>query len=329
MFKEVAGFYIILPVTLIFAILASAGNILVFIVIMRHESLRSQSAYRFIASLNIADILVGMLAQPLYTAIIISGGGEYCWMERAAHFVGSVSSAASGIGLVCVSMDRYIYITKPLHYQEIMTEKRVIVALIYPWTVAVFSAFMPYITGVKAFHIFLFIAMFLDTAVMAFFYITILKVVRGKVSDSDQPQGKRQSQATKTIAFVVLAYGICWLPFVTVSFVWSLNIPDHSPGSALVSAYYWTLALGHWNSAMNVTIYGWKNTELREAAKKFVGFKSQDTLVSVSFGREKSNENSSLKDKPMNKSMDKSMDVISVLSHEQQREIPTVKNRHE
>ena len=298
-FREISGSYFIIPATLIFAVLACIGNILVFTVIIRHDTVLSNATYKFIASLNIADVLVGMMAQPLYTATLITGSNKYCWLERTAHFVGSVSSVASGVGLICVSMDRFLCIMKPLHYHQIMTDKRVIAALIYPWSMALFCAFMPYMTSLKVFHTFVFGAMFLNTAVMGSFYITVLKAIRGSnpAKSGSRTASRRQMQATRTVVFIVLAYVVCWFPYATTAFIWSSNKQKYSHDSVIVDLYYWTLALGHWNSALNVMIYSWKNTELREAVKRYLGIRActNDLILSVSFERENLNgENANL-----------------------------------
>ena len=262
-----------IPISMVSAVIALAGNSLVLVVIIRHECLRSQPAYQFIASLAIADILVSSLAQPLYVALLFN---QDCWLKRISHFLGSLSSSASALGLLIVSIDRFIFITKPLHYYMIMKPNRIYVALCYIWVSAVAIAFLPYAVGIKVFHIVVLSATILNYFITGCCYSTIYRIVSNRVHDdlaSNQCRSHRQRQATRTIAFVILAMAICWLPYIITSFVWSLNIQHWSSDSYIISVYFWLLALGHWNSSINVLIYGWKNKELRSAVVLFLGIK--------------------------------------------------------
>ncbi|XP_065053828.1 octopamine receptor beta-1R-like [Rhopilema esculentum] len=308
--------YFVIPITLVSAVVALIGNILVVIVIMRREPLRSQSAYKFITSLAIADILVSSVAQPLYVSVLMSGSGSYCWLERVSHFFGSLASSASALGLLIVSIDRYIFITKPLHYHFLMTPFRVWFALIYIWVSAVLISLLPYMAGKKAFHIVVFSATILDHFVTGVCYLTIYRVVTMKVSDdliNNQNKSHRQRQATRTVAFVLLAMVICWMPYITASFVWGINIEKWAPDSAMISVYFWLLALGHWNSSVNVMIYSWKNTELRSSLKSFLGIRSQENENLSSNNHNNSNQNQIAPQKAINQSRPETLTVESLV----------------
>ncbi len=278
-FTDIKGKYYVIPITLISAVIALIGNALVLTVIIKHDGLRSQSAYRFIASLSFADILVSVLAQPLYVLVILPGSGHNCWLERVSHFVGSLSSSASALGLLIVSIDRLFFITRPLHYYSIMTSLRVKIGIAYIWVNAVFLALLPYITSIKAFHIVVFTATIANAIVTGYCYSTIYLVVSRSVGDeviNMQNRSRRQHQATRTVAFILLAMAICWLPYIVSSFVWALRKNEWGDDAPIISVYFWLLALGHWNSSVNVVIYSWKNSELRIAIKRFIGMKERE-----------------------------------------------------
>jgi len=275
-FSVVHGMYIVIPITIISAVVALAGNSLVLLVILRRDCLRSQPAYQFIASLSAADILVSSLAQPLYVTMLFN---EDCWLKRISHFVGSLSSGASALGILIVSIDRFIFITKPLHYFMIVKPARVYAALVYIWLSAVAIALLPYYDGVKLFHIVVFSATIFNYFCIGYCYATIYRIVSNRVNDdlaNKQIKSRRQRQATWTIAFVVLAMAVCWLPYTITSFVWSLNVHAWPPDSYIISVYFWLLALGHWNSSINVLIYNLKNKELRSAVMFFLGIRCRD-----------------------------------------------------
>eukprot|EP00794_Sanderia_malayensis_P003421 gene3422-3912_t len=279
-FVSIDGEYVVLPITMISAIIALIGNVLVLTVIIKHEALRSQPAYRFIASLSIADILVSVLAQPLYVAVLLSGGSN-CWVKRTGHFFGTISSSASALAVLIVSIDRLILITKPLQYQRIMTSLRVKAGLAYIWCTAVLISLTPYIVSIKTFHTIVLSATIFNYVCTIYCYLTIFRVVRKKVSNDVitlQNTSRRQHQATRTVAFVLLAMVVCWLPYVLCSFVWALNKNKWTKDATITSLYFWLLALGHWNSSVNVFIYSWKNKELRTAMKRCVGMRNSEQM---------------------------------------------------
>eukprot|EP00112_Aurelia_sp_Birch-Aquarium-sp1_P017858 Seg4180.1 transcript_id=Seg4180.1/GoldUCD/mRNA.D3Y31 product="Histamine H2 receptor" protein_id=Seg4180.1/GoldUCD/D3Y31 len=279
-FDTVKGMYVVIPITLLSAIIALIGNASVLFVILRNEALRTQSAYRFIASLSTADILVSSVAQPFYVAILVLGSHYSCWLERIGHFCGALTSASSTLAILIVSVDRYIFITKPLHYHMIMSSGRVYAGLAYIWVSAVLVSFLPYITGIKIFHIIVLSAAILNYCITSYCYFIIYRVVARRVDDdliSRQNKSRRQNQATRTVAFVLVTMAVCWLPYIIGSLIWALDVNHWTPNSNMMSVYFWLLALGHWNSSINVLIYSWKNTELRTALKKFIGYKSRLT----------------------------------------------------
>ena len=272
-FSFIQAMYFVIPITMISAVIALVGNSFVLLVIVRREHLRSQPAYQFIASLATADILVSSLAQPLYVTLLFDGD---CWLKRISHFVGSLASSASALGLLIVSIDRLIFITKPLHYYMIVKPARVYIALGYIWLNAVAISLLPYIAGIRNFHIVVLSATMINFATVGYCYWTIYRIVSQRVNadlTSNQSRSRHQRQATWTIAFVILAMVICWLPYIITSFIWSLDMARWSPDSYIISVYFWLLALGHWNSSVNVLIYSWKNRELRSSVLLFLGIR--------------------------------------------------------
>ena len=273
-FAEIEGRYVVMPITMMLAVIALTGNVLILTVILKYEALRSQSAYRFIASLASADILVSLLAQPLYVTVLKLGSNNSCLLKCVSHFVGTLSSSASSLGILIVSIDRYYFITRPMHYHAIMTPFRVNIALGYIWITSLFLSSMPYIVGMKSFHIIVFTATLASLVITTYCYYTIYRIVTHKVGDeiiTAQNKSRRQHQATRTVALVLLAMTVCWTPYIACSLVWALDIQGWTENAGIKSVYFWLLAIGHSNSALNVLIYSWKNTELRAAMKRFLG----------------------------------------------------------
>ena len=97
-------------------------------------------------SLACSDVTVGLFSQPLYTFFLINWlrlDNPSCIPKQVGTILGSLFSAASFLGVVAVSVDRFLAVHLHLRYQELVTHRRVVVAMISIW---VYSAFVSLIT---------------------------------------------------------------------------------------------------------------------------------------------------------------------------------------
>ena len=83
-------------------------------------------------SLAFSDFGVGLFAQPFQTSLAVT-------LNRIMNISGSVFSTISFLGVVAVSVDRFLAVQLHLRYQELVTHKRVVVVVIFIW---VFKAFV-------------------------------------------------------------------------------------------------------------------------------------------------------------------------------------------
>lgn len=131
---------IILSVMIFFAI---AGNMLVIVAILTDRNLRKTSNY-FIVSLAVADTLVASLVMTFAVANDILGfwifGQVFCniWLSFDV-----MCSTASILNLCAISLDRYIHIRSPLHYERRMTPRRTYAALASLWLLSALISFLP------------------------------------------------------------------------------------------------------------------------------------------------------------------------------------------
>ena len=127
---------------LFFALMAVLGNGLVLLAFAKVERLlRSQTNY-FILSLATADLLVGLLGVPF--AILTSEG-----LPR--NFYGCVIMlnfllwlcGTSTFSLIGVTVDRFIAVSYPLSYQDMMTGRRAIIIIALSWIMSAVVGFLP------------------------------------------------------------------------------------------------------------------------------------------------------------------------------------------
>ena len=130
------------PMTFIM-VAAVFGNLLVIISVFRFERLRI-IANSFIVSLAFADLVVAALVMPFNAIQELAGqwvfGRIMCDIFNANDVL---FSTASLVHLCCISMDRYIAIMDPYHYESRITKKIVALMLTLTWTVSSLISHIP------------------------------------------------------------------------------------------------------------------------------------------------------------------------------------------
>ncbi|XP_022096518.1 alpha-1A adrenergic receptor-like [Acanthaster planci] len=112
------------------------GNILVLLAVYCERALRTVTNY-FIVNLAIADLLLGALVLPFSGAFEVIHywpfGGTFCDIWAAVDVLCCTASINS---LCCISVDRYIGVTKPLKHRLIMTPRRAVMINIFVWFIS-------------------------------------------------------------------------------------------------------------------------------------------------------------------------------------------------
>ena len=89
----------------------------------------------FLLSLAVSDVGVGLFVQPFYTSLLVSWlkqNDPSCYTYVRFKIIGLLFSLASFLGVVAVSVDRFLAVHLHLRYhgQELVTHKRVVAAVI-------------------------------------------------------------------------------------------------------------------------------------------------------------------------------------------------------
>ncbi|XP_072040147.1 muscarinic acetylcholine receptor M1-like [Amphiura filiformis] len=115
------------------------GNILVIVAFFRERRLRVIGNY-FVMSMAIADLLIGIFSMPLYTMYLLLGmwplGPFICDIWLALDYV---CCAASVLGILMISVDRYRSLSSPMTYRSEMTRLRACILIFLGW---LFSALL-------------------------------------------------------------------------------------------------------------------------------------------------------------------------------------------
>ena len=116
----VFGIHMSLAIMMI--LVTAFGNILTIVAVFKEYSLR-KVGNSFIVSLAGTDLLVAVVAIPLFIVdelVNVALANIFCTVYRATDLI---LSTISILNITCISIDRYIAITDPLHYTTRMTSK--------------------------------------------------------------------------------------------------------------------------------------------------------------------------------------------------------------
>jgi phage shock protein PspC (stress-responsive transcriptional regulator) len=243
-------------VIIMFAISTILGNTLVLVATWKVRSLHQPNKY-FIASLAVADLLVGMIIEPLKAyhlnldfELSVTISIHLCRFEV---WIDTFAAAASIYTLTFISFDRFIKIRKPLQYKSRMTTSKSLKIIFTIWLIS--TAFATYAAtphsgsfgilqtsyqcpldenDVKIFYILLAVSVFfLPTAVKLVMYALIFVVVHkrqrmlrnGELGQTCNDRNQRRTflQDLKAIRMLLVVVGVfilCWGPYFIYILLW-------------------------------------------------------------------------------------------------------------
>ena len=123
---------------------------------LRKTSSLPKTLKTLLLSLAVSDLGVGLLAQPLYVAILVmeikqnTNSTAYYAVYKVRLIQACILVFASHFGVFALAVDRFLAIQLHLRYQELVTHKRVVAVVISVW---VFSASMSILLNLFGFYI--------------------------------------------------------------------------------------------------------------------------------------------------------------------------------
>uniref|UniRef100_A0A3Q0KMA7 G-protein coupled receptor,putative n=1 Tax=Schistosoma mansoni TaxID=6183 RepID=A0A3Q0KMA7_SCHMA len=147
--------FIKIIIYILIIISALFGNALIFIAYIKFKQLRLINTNLFIISLALADFIVALLVMPLNAIMSLLNyqwlfGHLLCNLYNATDVLFSTSSI---LHLCCISMDRYIAIIYPLHYNNKMSKRHILILIGIIWTLSLLISYIPILMGLhKPFH---------------------------------------------------------------------------------------------------------------------------------------------------------------------------------
>lgn len=241
------------------------GNFTVCLVFFATPSLRTRSQF-IVLNLCVADFLTSVLGVPLEVVwVYLRFMSKVCLSEGlfyARRCVISFSTAASLLILGLVSIERFIVIFWPLKHKDIISTPRCVFLMSIGWIgciiYGIFAGFESYQEKTSIFAVAATIQCFLLILVCyscIFFRILRQNKIRLSLNVQQNQLHSLENRMSKTIALIVVVYGICYLPYTVARSTQQKN--------RLEREWFLILALSH--SAIDPVIYFFRSDEYSKA----------------------------------------------------------------
>ena len=230
-------------------------------------------------SLAASDVGVGLLVQPLYISTLVSRLNQKridCISYKKLFAAMNFFCISSLLNVVTISVDRFLAVHLHLRYQELVTHKRVIAAVISIWLLsAIISSSVFWDPLLFSSQVIGLVIMTVCLIVVVIFYWRIYIVLKRHKNQiqglqiQELQQGvqngdllnflKLRKSALGTF-YVCIVFLICYLPSYILSFLFLARLL--SPISFYKASLYTTTLL-FLNSSLNPVIYCWKMGSIR------------------------------------------------------------------
>ena len=232
-------------------------------------------------SLAVSDLGVGLIVQPLYIAELVMEL-ELNYKDNPAFkpiFTAYLISVnlhyyASFFGITALTVDRFLAIHLHLRYQELVTHKRVVFAVISIWVLsAILSLIGVLLPAQDKYVVFAFIEVVCLITVTVLYCKIYLAVrhhanqihvlqVQQEAQNGEMADAARLRKSAVATFYVYLVFLVCYLP---QSFIYVATIVSGSKTPAISGLHGYATTLVLLNSSLNPLIYCWKMRQIRHA----------------------------------------------------------------
>lgn len=258
-------------------ILSVGSNLLVLTAIYSFSPLRKVSSF-FIASLAVADLLVGLLMNPVYTSIFIVKATEDDQhpLRVAEHWLWLQTVITSTFTLTAVSIERFIAVKECLRYSEIVTVKRSCYCVASIWVFSFFYASQRLVIhrGEDLPSLWIcttVLTVFLPFFVILYCYVYIfqaaqtqcLRIAADSVINSRYyKEVLKNKKAVLTLCIVIGLFAFLWSPSLALS-LWHVSTADPSEIQCIDYLWFWAAFLSFISSFCNPWVYAIRTKQFR------------------------------------------------------------------
>ena len=246
---------------------------------IRKTALLPKPLRTLLLSLAASDVGVGVLVQPLYISAVVSGLKRKridCISYKGLYVVINFFCISSLLNVVTISVDRFLAVHLHLRYQELVTHKRVIAAVISIWLLsAIISSIVIwnplFIISRVAGFVNMTVCLILVVIVYWRIYIVLkrhknqieglqIQEVQQGVQNGDLSNFLKLRKSALGTFYVCIVFLICYLPSYILSFLFMARLLS---SISYYNAWPHTTTLFFLNSSLNPVIYCWKMGPIR------------------------------------------------------------------
>mgnify|MGYP002259927650 FL=1 len=246
---------------------------------IRKTALLPKPLRTLLLSLAASDVGVGLLVQPLYISTLVSRLNQKridCISYKGLYVVINFFCASSLLNVVTISVDRFLAVHLHLRYQELVTHKRVIAAVISIW---LFSAVIcsdlfwaPSVIIYQVIRLVIMTVCFILVVIVYWRIYIVLKRHKKQIQDlqvQEAEQGVQNGDLSNFLKLrksalgtfcVCIVFLLCYLPLYIL---FCLFLARPSSLISLHEAPYYIKSLFFLNSSLNPIIYCWKMEPIR------------------------------------------------------------------
>ena len=247
----------------------------------------SKVSYKLILCLSMSDFCVGLILQPLVTAVMFVDSKELsCHCKLAAQSFSFMFCQFSGVMIMIITLDRYLHMKYLNKYSLHMTHRVAylliagnVLSSICIMLSSIFASrydrFFPFQSGLIVLDSIVILTIFI-------LYTSTYVSVKNRVQDLQTlninvnkcQTGKRRKMNTKgshnltlakTMVFILISLVICYLPYFIVGVIrpYKKYIRGENPGEPIDVLLLWSYICVYMNSFLNVLVFVWGNKSLQ------------------------------------------------------------------
>ena len=288
-YKSVVHFHrtsilVLSVLNLTFSIVATLGNLFVILALRKASSISATLKNLFL-SLAVSDLAVALIPQLMLginLAVMLRMDAReknnidaFCPEILIIYrFFVLFLASASFLTVSAIAIDRFLAISLHLRYQELVTSKRVVVALMFLWLTSAIAASV-FITITENNLMVIAVIEFYGLLVTTAVYIHIYRVVRHhqnqiltqcRLHNDQAMMALREKKSAVNAMFVYVVFIACYVPNSCCTI---LLLTDASRLSFMLANHV-SVFLVLLNSSLNPVIYCWRYRELRQSIKRTV-----------------------------------------------------------
>ena len=271
------------------AFITIPGNLMVFVVILKNPNGKMHTPFNWlILNLGIADLLVGLVVEPLSVFVHIREAFGlpliYHVYLQPSYFTACTASVFS---LGMLTMDRYIAITSPIKYRVTLSNKRALKSSIVIWIISIALPFLQHKIGfLWCFFVFGNASVLVTFIVLIFSFVRVHLSLRAQIREMNQIQEmskenrdrnkhlKYEAKITRAFMLMLIVFGVCYTP--SLFMIYLMNFCSICSCQAI----HWFRDLSFLfvvlNSSMNPFIYALRLPNFRESLRLLFGLRSRE-----------------------------------------------------